>query len=53
MKALLILPAALLPAQTLKLPPSIEKLAEIAEETVDVTVDASMLQFTERILSER
>jgi hypothetical protein len=40
-------------AQTLKLPPAIEKLAETAEEVVDVTVDPAMLQFTERVLSDR
>jgi hypothetical protein len=53
---LLFITVALTPvviAQTIKLPPSIEKLADIAEETVDVTMDASMLQFTERLLSDR
>ena len=50
---LTLLAAALLPAQTLKLPPSIEKLAETADEVVDVTIDASMLEFTQRILSDR
>jgi hypothetical protein len=54
MKLFLILfTAALLSAQTLKLPPSIEKLAETAEETVDITIDGSMLQFSERLLSDR
>ena len=54
MKLFLILfTAALLSAQTLKLPSSFQKLAEVAEETVDVTIDASMLQFTERLLSDR
>ena len=50
---LLLLAAALLPAQTLKLPTAIEKLADVADETVDVTIDASMLQFTDRVLSDR
>jgi hypothetical protein len=50
---LILLTASLLSAQPLKLPPSIEKLTQAADETVDVTIDASMLQFTERILSDR
>jgi hypothetical protein len=45
--------APLLPAQTLKLPPSIEKLSEVADETADITMDLSMLQFAERLLSDR
>ena len=50
---LILLAAGLVPAQTLKLPASIEKLAETADEVVDVTIDASMLEFTNRILSDR
>jgi hypothetical protein len=40
-------------AQTLKLPASIDKLAETADEVIDVTVDPAMLHFTERVLSDR
>ena len=57
MKTLLLVMAVALPpilfAQSLKLPPSIERLAQTADETVDVTMDASMLQFAERMLSDR
>ena len=56
MKTLLLVALGLSPiifAQTLKLPPSIEKLSQIADETVDVTMDSSMLQFAERLLSDR
>jgi hypothetical protein len=48
-----LLTAVLLQAQTIKFPPSIEKLAQTARETVDVTVDASMLEFAGRMLSDR
>src|SRR5208283_105915 len=45
---------ALLPvaAQEFKIPPSIDKLADKAEEVVDVTMDSSMLQLAGRFLSE-
>jgi hypothetical protein len=42
-----------LAAQTLKLPINIENLSRIATETVDVTMDASMIRFAERFLSDR
>ena len=47
--------AALAPAwgQQIKLPPAIERLAEKAEESVDVTLDKSMLQFAGRFLSDK
>jgi hypothetical protein len=48
-----MLVAAGLGAQTLKLPVNIENLSRIATETVDVTVDASMLRFAERVLTDR
>lgn len=46
---------ALLPlsAQELKLPPNLEKLADKARETVDVTMDSSMLQLAARFLSDK
>jgi hypothetical protein len=40
-------------AQPLKLPAKIEALSKIAKETVDVTMDADMLRFAERFLSEK
>jgi hypothetical protein len=52
----LLLAAALTPllaAQTIKLPPSIDRLAKTATETVDVTMDTSMIQFAGRLLSDR
>ena len=56
MKTALLLTLALaagLSAQRLKLPPKIEALSKIANETVDVTVDASMLRFAEKFLSDK
>ena len=40
-------------AQMVKLPPAIEALSRTASETVDVTMDASMIRFAERFLSDR
>jgi hypothetical protein len=40
-------------AQMLKLPPALEALSRLASETVDVTMDASMIRFAERFLSDR
>jgi hypothetical protein len=42
-----------LTAQSLKLPPSIEKLADKAEEVVDVTLDSSMLGMASQFLSDK
>jgi hypothetical protein len=40
-------------AQMLKMPPALEALGRLASETVDVTMDASMIRFAERFLSDR
>jgi len=50
-----ILAAAAIPlcAQDIKLPPSLEKLADKAEKTVDVTMNKSMLQIAAKFLSDR
>jgi hypothetical protein len=40
-------------AQMLKLPPALEALSRAASETVDVTMDSSMIRFAERFLSDR
>ena len=45
--------ATLAIAQLLKLPPALEALGRVASETVDVTMDASMIRFAERFLSDR
>ena len=52
--ATMALLAGLLPiwAQEIKLPASLEKLAEQAEESVDVTMNRSMLQMAARFLSD-
>ena len=42
-----------LAGEPLKLPINIENLSRIATETVDVTMDASMIRFAERFLSDR
>jgi hypothetical protein len=49
------LAAALMPlwAQEIKLPANLEKLAAKAEETVDVSLDGSMLQLAGRFLSDQ
>jgi len=46
---------ALLPAvaQELKLPPGLDKLADKATETVDVTMDQSLLQLASKFLSDK
>jgi hypothetical protein len=50
-----ILAAAAFPsrAQEIKLPPSLEKLADKAERSMDVTMNKSMLQMAARFLSDR
>ena len=55
MKIVLAAFAALLPlaAQEIKLPPSLERLAAKAVETVDVTMDPAMLQLASRFLSDK
>ncbi len=40
-------------AQEIKLPPSIERLADKASEVVDVTMDQSMLQLAMKFLSDK
>jgi uncharacterized protein DUF4252 len=45
--------ATLAAGQMLKLPPALEALSQVASETVDVTMDASMIRFAERFLSDR
>mgnify|MGYP002381389989 CR=1 FL=1 len=45
--------AAPLLAQDIKFPASLERLAEKAEEVVDVTLDANMLQLASRFLSNK
>lgn len=47
---LLVLPLA---AQEIKLPASLDRLKDKARETVDVTLDASMLQLAGRFLSDK
>lgn len=42
-----------LAAQEIKLPPSIERLADKASDVVDVTMDASMLQLASKFLSDK
>jgi hypothetical protein len=51
--AIVVLAAAALAAvaQEIRFPPSFEKLAAKAEETVDVTLDASLLQLGSKFLS--
>lgn len=53
--ATVFLIAAALPlgAQQLQLPPTLEKLASQAEQTVDVTLDGNMLQLAGRFLSDK
>ena len=50
-----LLISALLPlaAQEIKIPASLEKLAAKADETVDVTLDASLLKLAGRFLSDK
>jgi hypothetical protein len=42
-----------LAAQSIKLPPSLERLATKASDVVDVTLDANMLQLASRFLSNK
>jgi hypothetical protein len=53
--AIVLLAAALAPAwaQEIKLPPALEKLAAKAESSVDVTLDANMLQLAGKFLSDK
>lgn len=55
MKQLLALPllALALSAQDIKIPVNVEKLAAKAVETVDVTLDGSMLQLAGKFLSDK
>lgn len=48
-----VLSFAPLLAQDIKIPPSLEKLAERAAEVVDVTMDSSLLQLAARFLPEK
>jgi hypothetical protein len=50
---LAVLGAALLAAQTVKLPINLDSLSKIATETVDVTMDGDMIRFAERFLSDK
>jgi hypothetical protein len=45
--------AGLAGAQEIRLPPSIEKLADKADEVVDVTLDANMLGMAAKFLSDK
>jgi hypothetical protein len=53
--ATIMLAAVLLPlwAQEIKLPANLERLSATAEETVDVTLDSSMLRLASRFLSDK
>lgn len=51
--AICILSASALQAQPIKLPASFEKLAKIATETVDVNLDANLLQLGGKFLSDK
>ena len=52
--AAMLFPAmAPLCAQEIKLPPSLDKLAAKAEESVDVTLDSGMLRLAARFLSDK
>ncbi len=55
MRYTLVVFLSLLPlmAQEIKLPPGIEKLADKATETVDVTLDQNLLQLASRFLSDK
>jgi hypothetical protein len=48
--AALLIPAC---AQQIQLPPQVEKLAEKAKESVDVTLDGNMLRLTARMLNSK
>jgi len=53
--ATIVLAAGLMPAwgQEIKLPANLEKLAEKAEQSVNVTLDGSMLRLAARFLSDK
>src|ERR1035438_9945499 len=53
--ASLLLAASLAPlwAQEIKLPPNLDKLSARAEESVDITLDGSMLKMAARFLSDK
>jgi hypothetical protein len=53
--AAILLASALMPlwAQEIKMPANLEKLAAQADETVDVTMDSSMLRLAGRFLSDK
>jgi hypothetical protein len=56
MKTVLAALIAIVPlavAQEIKIPPSLDKLADKAEEVVDVTLDSNLLQLASRFLSDR
>ena len=50
---LIIVIATTLSAQPIKLPVNVEVLSHIATETVDVTMDSTMIRFAEKFLSDR
>ena len=54
MKTAIIALMTLMPlaAQDIKIPPSVEKLADKASEVVDVTMDSSLLQMASKFLSD-
>ena len=54
-RAIMIWAAVLMPlaAQEIKLPPSLEKLAAKAEESVDVTLSGSMLRLAAKFISDK
>jgi hypothetical protein len=51
--SMLMAAAGAVKAQEITLPPSIEKLADKAEKTVDVTMNKSLLQMAAKFLSDR
>ena len=53
--ATVVMMAGMLPlaAQDIKIPPSLDRLAAKAEESVDVTLDRGLLQLAARFLSDR
>ena len=55
MNTAVILVMALMPlaAQDIKIPPSLDRLADKASEVVDVTMDSSMLQMASKFLSDK
>jgi len=55
MNTAVILVIAMMPlaAQDIKIPPSLDRLADKASEVVDVTMDSSMLQMASKFLSDK